>query len=114
MTGIPDSVLHSIYASGGPFPGLPYTDSDLSAARLVGGIDVYRNAPDDPVAFNKDWYAVLALSDTDSMLFVRGPIYDTDHWLDQIPDRLENVEVLAVPPGITVVFPEHDDMEMES
>jgi hypothetical protein len=109
MNGIPHSVLNSVYASGGPFPGLPYPDSNIPSARLLGGIDVYRNAPGDPVDYNKDWYAVLAVSGADSMLLIRGPIFDADHWLDQIPDRLQNVEILAVPPPVTVVYADESE-----
>ena len=52
--GIPDSVLYAVYASGGPFPGISYSDPSIGTANLIGGIDIFRNSPDDPVAYNKD------------------------------------------------------------
>ena len=98
LAGVPHDVLNSVFASGTPMPELLYSDSLIPSGYLIGGIDVYRNAPDDPVALNKDWYAVITLSGSDSMLLVRGPIHDSEHWLDEIPERLKGVTVLAVPP----------------
>jgi hypothetical protein len=98
LAGIPSGVLHSVYASGSPIPELFYSDHVMPSGFLIGGIDVYRNAPEDPVALNKDWYAVIAFAGSDSMLLVRGPIKDAEPWLDDIPERLKGVTVLAVPP----------------
>jgi hypothetical protein len=72
---------------------------------LIGGIDVYRNSPDDPVALNKDWYAVVTIADTDSMLLVRGPVHDSEHWLNEIPERLKGASIVSVPPT-KVTIPE--------
>jgi hypothetical protein len=58
---------------------------------------VYRLAPDDPVELNKDWYAVLIDPDDDTMLLIDGPIRDEEHWIDELPQRLKGIEVLAVP-----------------
>ncbi len=99
LNEIPEDVLHSVYASGTPIPGIPYSDSVILSGSLIGGIDVYRNAPEDPVELNKDWYGVITISDSDSMLLIRGPIADSDHWLDSIPDRLEGAIVVSVPPN---------------
>lgn len=60
---------------------------------IVGGIDVYRHAPDDPVALNKDWYAVHAYAD--GSLSVRGPIKDAEHWLNEVPRRYDGIEALG-------------------
>lgn len=48
-----------------------------SLARL-GGLDVYRHAPDDPVPFNKDHYDVFF--GADGQFRVEGPVKDADHW----------------------------------
>jgi hypothetical protein len=63
---------------------------------LVGGIDVYRLAPDDPVNLNKDWYAVRRAAG-DSTLRVEGPFKDDEHWLNEVPQRYVGVEVLGIP-----------------
>ena len=61
----------------------------------VGGIEVYRNSPDDPVRYNKDAYVILndlPQLDDSSILRVLGPqeeSSDPEHWLDEIPDRLK-------------------------
>lgn len=60
-------------------------------------MDVYRNAPDDPVPFNKDWYAVVAHPDDPTMLLVDGPQKDAEHWLESISERCTGIEILGVP-----------------
>lgn len=99
LQGIPEERLHRIVASGTlcKCNGLVYSGEVLPSGLLVGGIDVYRNAPDDPVELNKDWYAVIQISETDTILLVEGPIKDDEHWIDEIPRRLKGVEVLGLP-----------------
>lgn len=99
--GIPENLLHSVYASGGPFPGVDQSKLNIGSAHLIGGIDIYRYSTDDPVQFNKDWYPVIAFSDTDTMFLVHGPICDSEHWINEIPKRLTNAEILVVPPRKT-------------
>ena len=103
MEGLPSTFVHSVCASGSPIPGLSYSDSDVASADLMGSIEVYRYSPDDPVALNRDWYPIITFASPDSMLLVRGPISDWDHWLDKIPERLRGAEVLGVPPSHTDV-----------
>jgi hypothetical protein len=100
LRGIPDSVVDSVYASGTCIPEIPFSDPTIPSGWLIGGIDVYRKAPDDPYDLNKDWYAVITVTSagSDGMLLVKGPLCDSEHWLNEIPDRLKGVEVLAVPP----------------
>jgi len=104
MEGLPSSLVHSVYASGSPIPGLSYSDSEVASTDLMGRIEVYRYSPDDPVALNRDWHPIITLASSDSMLIVRGPISDSDHWLDRIPERLRGAEVLGVPPSHTDVL----------
>ena len=97
LKGIPEDVLHSVVVSGTNISGLEYSDKLIPSGQLIGGIDVYRNAPDAPVELNKDWYAVVKVPESDTMLMISGPIEDDDHWLDELPERLQNIEVLGVP-----------------
>jgi hypothetical protein len=99
LRNIPKDTLHSVYASGGG--GIPtnYSGGAIPSGVLIGGIDVYRNAPDDPVELNKDWYPVFSATDTDAIFLVAGPIRDVEHWLNEIPSQLNNAEILAVPPA---------------
>jgi len=97
LQNIPGSVLHSIYASGAPYPGTVYTGPGVPSAELVGGFEVYRHAPDDPVELNKDWYAVVRVPGTAWALLVTGPFKDAEHWLNEIPKRLAGAEVFGVP-----------------
>jgi hypothetical protein len=99
MGGLPSPLVHSVYASGSPIPGLSHSDSDVASADLMGSIEACRCSPDDPVALNRDWYPRTTFASSDSMLLVRGPISDSDHWLDKIPERLRGAEILGVPPS---------------
>lgn len=96
FAGIPPQLLHSVYASGTFSGAIQYgAGATVSGGDLVGGIDVYRKAPDDPVLLNKDWYAVVKKDD--SHLIIDGPHKDLEHWLNAVPQRLVGAEVLAVP-----------------
>jgi hypothetical protein len=97
LSGIPDEKVHSIVASGTRLPGVHYSDKLVPSGELIGGIDVYRNAPDDSVKLNKDWYAVLRDPNSDAIFLVSGPIKDDEHWIDQISPRVQESEVLALP-----------------
>lgn len=96
---IPKTIIHRVMASGGMMTsGVQYHGGAVVPSEmLIGGIDVYRYAPDDPVELNKDWYAVVVDPQRDDMLLVDGPIKDAEHWLNEIPSRLNGIEVLAVP-----------------
>ncbi len=85
LAGIPRNVACRFLASG--------QHNYAAEGALIGGIDVYRHAPDDPVALNKDWYAVRANSD--ATLRVEGPFRDAEHWLDEVPARYDGIQVLG-------------------
>ena len=85
LSRIPSNVAFRFLASG--------QHSYAAEGALVGGIDVYRQAPDDPVALNKDWYAVRA--NGDATLPVEGPFRDAEHWLDEVPARYNGIQVLG-------------------
>ena len=95
LGNVPD-VIHSVYASGTAISENLYNEP-LTLGNHIAGIEVYRNAPDDPVKFNKDVYAVFANKDDDLVLLVRGPIKDKEHWINEIPERLDGVEILLPP-----------------
>lgn len=99
---IPKEILGAIFASGTrSVSGIASYQSQLiPSGELIGGFDVYRKAPDDPVEFNKDWYAVVRCEDDPTILLVDGPFKDAEHWLDEIPKRLNGVEVFGVPKPI--------------
>lgn len=111
LDNLPNGSL--VYASGALYPGLTYTGQPgTSGGKLVGGLDVYREAPEDAKPLNKDWYPVIKMPGTDGQLLVIGPANDrNDHWMDDIPARLIGAEVLGVPapnipsPGDSVKIP---------
>jgi hypothetical protein len=96
---IPEGVMGYAYASGtcNPDPQTIHKSKMISSGELIGGIDIYRLAPDDPVELNKDWYAVVRCPDDPTVLLVDGPIKDAEHWLNDIPERLKGAEILGVP-----------------
>jgi hypothetical protein len=63
---------------------------------LIGGIDIWRKAPDDPVPLNKDWYAVVEVNGEPKYL-VDGPFKDDENWSHSLPERLKSVEIFGVP-----------------
>ena len=93
LKSAPEGLIHSIYASGTVISEHLY-GKPLILENHIGGIEVYRNAPDDPVNLNKDVYAVFANTEDDLKLLVLGPIKDKEHWINKIPDRLNGVDVL--------------------
>ncbi len=102
LHGLPNELLHSVYASGIHYSGLANANTLIPSGVLIGGIDVYRNAPDDPADLNKDWYRVIVMPEDDSMFLVTGPHKDQEHWLDEIPERLKGVEILGVPMPVNI------------
>ena len=49
LQNMPRNVMHSVYASGtSAGGGSDYSDVSIGTGQLIGGIDVYRNAPEDP------------------------------------------------------------------
>lgn len=98
MKSIPESVMVETLASGtGVASAQNYSSEQIPSGKLIGGIDVYRRASDDPVPFNKDWYAVVVHPDNPTMLLVDGPQKDAEHWLESIAERCEGIKILGVP-----------------
>ena len=95
LSGVPPALLHSVYASGTFGTGVEYSGAGVKLADLIGGIDVYRHSPDDPVPLNKDWYPVFRIEQ--GYFLVGGPEKDKEHWLTKIPSRLAGAEILAIP-----------------
>jgi len=94
LRAIPEPVRFCFIASG-QYLASAYEEADLNReSDIVGGIDVYRRSPDDPVLFNKDWYAVRLSSDP-NFLLVDGPHKDREHWINEIPGRYAGAEVIG-------------------
>ncbi len=108
LRGIPTETLHSVYASGSFITASEYGDKMIPSGSLIGGYDVYRNAPDDPVNLNKDWYFVIAQPGSELLILVKKKPPQEEHWVDEIPNHLKGVEILGVPP-----LPEPTDIETD-
>jgi len=64
----------------------------------VGGVDIFRDARShrEPVDWNKDHYVIIRDLKNDNALLMYGPLKDNEHWINEIPDRLKNVEILTL------------------
>jgi hypothetical protein len=64
---------------------------------IIGGIDVLREARShgDPVNFNKDHYLIISDAKSKDALLMYGPLRDEEHWINDIPAQLRNVEILS-------------------
>ena len=80
-----------------------YPNELIPSGALIGGIDVYRRSPDDPVEWNKDWYAVVRSGNDPTLLLVDGPKKDAEHWLNELPARVRGIEILGVPKSHSVL-----------
>ena len=47
---------------------------------------------------NKDWYAVVVPPDDSPWYLISGPFKkEDDHWMNEIPERLQGAGVFGVP-----------------
>lgn len=98
VKSIPSEKLHRVYISGSYEPAEPGAGlATISGETLIGGMDVYRHAPEDPKQYNKDWYAIFRDQTDERVLLFQGPFKDNEHWLDELPERLKNAEIYYVP-----------------
>lgn len=93
---IPREIRCCIIASGQYQASVPYPCSQLPDAHLVGGIDAWRYADDDPQPYNKDWYAILASPSTPELLYAAGPQKDSEHWSPDIPERYQGIKIIKL------------------
>ena len=96
-SSIPRQTLFRFLASGEANANTQYSTDRIPFGRLVGGFDVYRRAPEDPVRLNKDWYAVVDPCDGSENLLVDGPQKDNEHWLNEVPRRYNGIRILGSP-----------------
>jgi hypothetical protein len=93
---IPEEKIAMIAASGDFVEPITELIQKRSISGVVGGIDVVRWDNNDVkigYPFNKDHYIILR-SDSDDILVIEGPFKDGEHWLERLPERLENARVL--------------------
>ena len=95
LRAIPEPIRCGIIASGQYLTRVYEAADFIGGSNIVGGIDVYRHSPDDPVALNKDWYAVLPSTEDPTVLLIDGPHKDHEHWIDEIPRRYAGAEVIG-------------------
>ena len=97
MKNIPKSVMVETLASGTGVNSSPlYSSRQIPSGQLIGGMDIYRHSPDDPVPFNKDWYAIVAHPEDPTVLLVDGPQRDAEHWVESITEQCKGIEILGV------------------
>jgi hypothetical protein len=98
LDGIPEEARYCFIASGSLQAPLPYRSSLIPEGLRVGGMYVFRHAPDDPVCFNRDDYSIVFSNTEADTLLVDGPFkHPTDHWANEVPAHLQDIEVIGVP-----------------
>ena len=77
---------------------LPYRSRLINDGSRVGGMYVFRHAPEDPMAFNRDDYSILVSGAEADILWIDGPYrHPTEHWTNDVPAHLQGTEVIGVP-----------------
>lgn len=97
LSDIPSKVLCCAFGSISPSQATPYPKCGLLIGDLIGGVDVYRYSPEDPVPLNRDWYALVKPYDDSRYYLLDGPRKPHNHWLEKIPATLRNARIWAVP-----------------
>lgn len=92
LDSIPSGVVAHVYFSGSFSANAPYSSSAVSSATLIGGAEIFRNSPDDPVKYNKDTYAIVMIPGS-GYIYVDGPFKDHEHWIDEIPNRFAGTQI---------------------
>lgn len=95
IRGIPNHVLHLVIASGTRGAGFDYSSEEISHGKRMGGLEVFRYSPDDPVELNKDCYLVFTDPNKVDGYVVVGPNKDSEHWIDRVPFRFRGIKRLS-------------------
>lgn len=94
LQNIPATVVCTIAASGVLCGTQFYSNRVIPSGVLVGGYDLWRHAPDDPVRYNKDHYDVISLG-VPGRLAVYGPSKDSEHWADNLPHWIDGIPIVS-------------------
>jgi hypothetical protein len=64
---------------------------------VMGGLDVFRDSRNhqEGVNWNIDHYVIIRDTVNGGALLMYGPFRDHEHWINEIPKRLKNVEILT-------------------
>lgn len=83
LGGIPNELRYGFIASGELMAPSSFESRRLGHSTRVGGIYVFRHAPDDPKPFNRDDYSLLPSQRHPEQLWLDGPYHHpTEHWAD--------------------------------
>jgi hypothetical protein len=97
MKNIPEDKVKFILASGTFVDPRVLETNGVSFCGVVGGMDVFRYDDNDvPKGFpyNKDHYIIILDPSSDDALLVNGPFKDHEHWINQLPNLPEGIEVI--------------------
>jgi len=93
MKAIPERQRVHVYGSGSPLGeyGEQYQET------VMGGLDVFRDSRNhqEGVNWNIDHYVIIRDTVNGGALLMYGPFRDHEHWINEIPKRLKNVEILT-------------------
>ena len=97
IKGIPEDKVEYILASGTYIDPRVVELNGVTYGDAVGGIDVYRydeKDVDKGSPINKDHYILVRDPHEDNLLLIYGPLKDNEHWLEQLPDLPNDIEVI--------------------
>jgi len=97
IRGIPDDKVKFILASGTYIAPRLVELNGITYSGAVGGMDVYRYDENDisrGYPINKDHYILVLDSKEDNALLVHGPLKDHEHWISQLPDLPDGIEII--------------------
>ncbi len=99
LASIPSGVVAHVYFSGSWSSNAPYSSSAVKSGTLIGGAEIFRYSPDDPVNYNKDSYAIVQIPGS-GYVYVDGPFKDHEHWINDIPGRFVGTQIY-IASGVT-------------
>jgi hypothetical protein len=75
--------------------GVYYPSDRIKDGVLVGGMDVIRCHPGDPVPFKRDWYAIVASPSDEENLLVDGPKKEKGrHYFQEFPHPKVKITII--------------------
>jgi hypothetical protein len=97
IRGIPDDKVEFILASGTYIDPRLVELNGITYSGAVGGMDVYRYDENDVsigYPINKDHYILVLDPKEDNALLVHGPLKDHEHWISQLPELPDGIEII--------------------
>lgn len=97
MANIPTEITPRVMASGCFIDPRIVECEGITYSGVIGGLDIFRCDHKDlekGYPINKDHYIIVIDPQNENTLLVHGPFRDNEHWLRNLPNLPDNIEVL--------------------